>query len=238
MRSISFACPAGYARSAPPASSATVDAARREGGAVGRAVDAVGGARDDGDAAAGEVGGQLERDVLAVAGRRAGTDEGDRRRSRRDERVDIAPHPEAERRVIDPDRSSGAGHCASSGVISRDPGAPRRPRARPGRHSASAVARHRSRPSCHSRGVIAGGIQHARIASALDDRSSAASGPSCAHDPPRDAVARLDEAAPDVHGVSRRARVVVQLAAARAERARLATSRGSEAESYARCPSS
>ena len=67
---------------------------------------------------------ELHRDVLAVARRRPGTRRAAIDGARRDS-VSTSPRTQRQqRRVIDPDPSSGAGHCASSGVISDDPGAP------------------------------------------------------------------------------------------------------------------
>ena len=62
------------------------------------AVDAVRAAGDDGEPTVDEARRCLHRDVLAVARRRAGADEGDRRHAP-GERVGTAAHPQADRRV-------------------------------------------------------------------------------------------------------------------------------------------
>ena len=85
-----------------------------EGGPMRHAVDAVGAARDDGEPTVDEARRGFHRDVLAVAGRRASADEGDRRHAP-GERVGAAANPQADRRVhaefVDAARPRGiAGH--------------------------------------------------------------------------------------------------------------------------------
>ena len=73
--------------------------ADRERGAVRRTVDAVRAAGDDRDAGAGEVGRQLQRDVVAVRGRGTGADDRDGRIQPPQSRG-VAAHPQAQRRVL------------------------------------------------------------------------------------------------------------------------------------------
>lgn len=96
MRPMSPAWPRGYGVSTPQARTATVAPCGGEGAAVGRAVDAVGGAGDDDPALSGEAGGEVGRDVGAVRGAGAGADEGDGAQGPGPQ-VGGAPDPEAER---------------------------------------------------------------------------------------------------------------------------------------------